>query len=121
MLIASDSPQLTGAEIAAGLVEQDNQVVLGPVNDGGYFLLGMRGHHDILGGVEMSTASVGADVISRATDRGLEVRLLPPQFDVDEVGDLPRLAAAAATLPHLRATRSALARIANPDFMAVHG
>ena len=94
-------------------------MVLGPVNDGGYFLLGMRGHHDVLGGVEMSTASVCADVISRATERGLEVQLLPSQFDVDEVGDLPRLAAAADILPHLRATRRALATICVPDVAAV--
>ena len=121
VLIASDSPQLTAAEIVTALTEGDEQVVLGPVHDGGYYLLGMRGFHDILRGVEMSTASVCGDVISRATGRGVKVRLLPPQFDVDEVGDLPRLEAAAEVLPHLRATRRALAAIRHSHVAAGPG
>ena len=121
VLIASDSPQLTAAEIAIALTERDDQVVLGPVPDGGYYLLGMRGFHDILRGVEMSTASVCADVISRATGAGVKVRLLPPRFDVDEVGDLPLLEAAAEVLPHLRATRRALAEVRHSYVAAAPG
>jgi uncharacterized protein len=121
VLMASDSPQLTAAEIVTALTEGDEQVVLGPVHDGGYYLLGMRGFHDILRGVEMSTASVCGDIISRATGRGVKVRLLPPQFDVDEVGDLPLLEAAAEVLPHLRATRRALAAIRHSHVAAGPG
>lgn len=109
VIVASDSPQLTGSGMRAGLAAlADADVVLGPVLDGGYYLLGLRGDHDILRGVEMSTRTACADVVERAHRLNLDLQFLPATFDVDEVGDLEQLAEAAAILPHLRATRAAL-------------
>ncbi len=110
VIVASDSPQVAGSGMRAALdALADADVVLGPVLDGGYYLLGWRGDHDIVRGIEMSTPRACADIIERARGLKLALRLLPETFDVDEVGDLERLTAAAAVLPHLRATRAALA------------
>ncbi|MGI8609571.1 MAG: TIGR04282 family arsenosugar biosynthesis glycosyltransferase [Candidatus Dormibacteria bacterium] len=119
VLIASDSPQLRMTEVGAQLREWRAELVLAPVHDGGYYLFGMRGNHDVLRGVEMSTADVSAEIARRAAELQLELHLLPVQFDVDEVEDLAPLAAAAAVLPHLRATRRALAKIGAGAVLAV--
>ncbi|HEV1997238.1 MAG TPA: DUF2064 domain-containing protein [Candidatus Dormibacteraeota bacterium] len=115
VLMASDSPQLTGSEISAAvgaLAECD--VVLGPVLDGGYYLVGMRAAYDILGTVEMTTERVSAEVLAGARALHLTSAVLPATFDVDVVADLDLLAAGVATRPHLLATASALAALVVP-------
>jgi len=104
VLIASDSPQLVAGDIRAAFAALGTaDVVLGPVLDGGYYLVGMHRAHDILATVEMSTALVCADVVARAHRLALEITLLSPRFDVDEAADLDLLRAADA--PHLTMTR----------------
>lgn len=110
ILIASDSPQLPLATIAEAfrlLAEHD--LVLGPVSDGGYYLIGMRGWHDVLGGIPMSTATVTRQIAARATEQGLAVGWCPPIFDIDEAADLPQLCRVAQARADLPATRAALA------------
>ena len=66
VLIGSDSPQLPRAVVRdafATLVEHD--VAMGRTHDGGYYLIGMRGCHDVLTGVPMSTATA-ADALAHA-------------------------------------------------------
>jgi len=112
VLIASDSPQLTLDPIleAFALLER-HDLVLGPVDDGGYYLVGMRGPYPVLGGVAMSTHTVLHEIVARATRLGLSVALVAQTFDVDEAGDLARLAALVAERDDLPATRSALERL----------
>ena len=69
----------------------------------------MRGRHDLLDGVPMSTADVLGRILSRAGALGCPVALLEPTFDVDEAADLAPLAALAASRDDLAATRRALA------------
>ncbi len=111
ILVASDSPQLTVEVVveAFALLEQ-HDLVLGPVDDGGYYLVGMRGPWPVLGGVPMSTRTVLAEIVARAEQLGLSVALVEPTFDVDEAEDLERLAALAAQREDLSATRAALAK-----------
>ncbi len=112
VIVASDSPQLVGPGMRAALAAlADADVVLGPVLDGGYYLLGLGGDHDVVRGVELSTRRASADIVERARRLNLDLQFLPEAFDVDEVADLERLAAVAAVLPHLRATRAALAAV----------
>ena len=97
VLIASDSPHLplvTATDAFAALVEHD--VVLGRVRDGGYYLIGVRGCHDVLSGVPMSTAHAADALVARAGDLGLRVAETAPTFDVDEAVDLALLRAALA-------------------------
>jgi rSAM/selenodomain-associated transferase 1 len=108
-LMASDSPQVDVDEVARGLALLDlHDLVLGPAVDGGYYLIGLRGRHEVLAGVPMSGTDVAARVLARADRLGLSTALLAPAFDVDEGSDLPRLARAAVRAD-MAATRRALA------------
>ena len=97
ILVGSDSPQLPRAivhDAFAALAEHD--VALGRTLDGGYYLIGMRGFHDVLTGVPMSTVTAADALASRAEERGLSLAKLPESFDIDEEGDLVQLRAALA-------------------------
>jgi glycosyltransferase A (GT-A) superfamily protein (DUF2064 family) len=112
ILIASDSPHVTLDPIleAFSLLEK-HDLVLGPVDDGGYYLVGMRGSWPVLGGVRMSTGTVLDEIVGRARSLGLSVGLVAPTFDIDEAGDLARLAAVCTDRDDLPATRAALERL----------
>ena len=112
LVIASDSPQLTHTEVDAAMAALDScQLVLGPVPDGGYYLLGMRGAIDILDGLEMSVPDVAERIIARARVRGLRVAVLPTRWDVDTIEDFAVLHADIRGHPHLSATREVLATL----------
>jgi rSAM/selenodomain-associated transferase 1 len=109
ILVASDSPQLTPDLIAAAFRQLNrHDLVFGPVHDGGYYLIGMRGWHDVLRGVPMSTGTVLQDLVARARSRGLSVGRVASLFDIDEAADLEHLRRLVATRPDLPATRAAL-------------
>lgn len=114
ILTASDSPQMTVATVHAAfdaLASAD--VALGRVHDGGYYLIGLRGFHDVLTGVPMSTVSAADALHARADALNLRVAELPPTFDIDEAVDLDLLRAALAADPALApATAAALAELA---------
>ena len=75
-------------------------VVLGPSDDGGYYLIGMKQPVPrLLRDVEMSTPHVTADTLAMAEQEGLRVRLLPAWYDVDAVAALRRLKAELNTAP----------------------
>ncbi|MGE3268478.1 MAG: DUF2064 domain-containing protein [Chloroflexota bacterium] len=112
VLIASDSPQVSVEALREAFdLLATHDVVLGPVDDGGYYLIGMRGPWPLLGGVPMSTSTVLSEIVARARGLGLTVGFVEPTFDVDDDGDLARLAEVAATRPDLVATRAALAEL----------
>jgi uncharacterized protein len=93
IVIGSDSPHISREIIVnarAALDEAD--VVLGPADDGGYYLIAMRKPYDVFSGIPMSTSVVTDMTIAAAQRQGLTVRLLEPLFDVDELPDLLRLA-----------------------------
>lgn len=95
MLIGSDSPQLPISVVCSAFAMLDEgDVALGRTFDGGYYLIGMRGLHDVLSGVPMSTASAADAVIDRARCLGLRMAELPTTFDVDTEEDLAHLRAA---------------------------
>jgi len=109
ILAASDSPQLPLDVVAGAFALLDrHDVVLGPTDDGGYYLIGMRGPCDVLAGVRMSSATVLDEILARAASAGLSVGLVETTFDVDEVADLDILRATAAARSDMRATRAAL-------------
>ncbi len=78
------------------------RVVLGPTFDGGYWLVGaQRPAPDLFSGVPWSTSAVCAHTISKLSLLGIQPRLLPFWYDIDEAADLERL------VWHARALRSA--------------
>ncbi len=89
VLMASDSPQLAIAVIDDAFAAlATNEVVLGRVRDGGYYLIGMQGYVDILSAVPMSTSSAADGVVASAQALGLAVGETAPTFDIDEASDV---------------------------------
>ena len=91
----SDSPTLPMVyvmEAARVLAEEQCDVVLGPCEDGGYYLIGLRSPQpDLFEGVPWSTDAVFSMTLAKASLRGLSVHVLPRWFDVDTETDLRRL------------------------------
>lgn len=104
--INSDSPSLPVAYLAqafAALDDPATDVVFGPCDDGGYYLIGWKRPHPFLvRDVAMSTPHTLADTLALAERAGLRVALLPPWYDVDEPADLARLAADGGLGRHTR-------------------
>jgi hypothetical protein len=94
----TDTPTLPRAylqEAADCLARPGADVVLGPTEDGGYYLIGVRAAHpELFEDVPWSTAAVLEVTLRRAASLGLRVTCLPTWFDVDTADDLERLRAA---------------------------
>lgn len=91
----SDSPSLDPATLDAALdALEECDLSVCPDLDGGYSLIGLRGPAPGLFDHPMSTEQVLDDTLANATRLGLEVRLLPPRFDLDTAADLDHLAQA---------------------------
>jgi rSAM/selenodomain-associated transferase 1 len=94
VLIGSDSPTLPRefVEQAFALLE-DNSVVLGPSEDGGYYLIGLAGGvPPIFNEMPWSTPQVWNETLNRLQAARLKFAVLPTWYDVDEAADLRRLA-----------------------------
>jgi rSAM/selenodomain-associated transferase 1 len=107
VLIGADSPTLPAHLLAvADHALETHDVVLGPAEDGGYYLAGMRRPHtSIFREIDWSTDRVLAQTIARARDAGLRVFFLPYWYDIDDARSLDRLSHDAGMR---RATRDAL-------------
>ena len=95
VVLNSDSPTLPTSVLvraAAALAQEGDRVVLGPADDGGYYLLGMKAAHaHLFADIAWSTDSVAETTRIRATELGLEVVELPSWYDVDDHAALRRL------------------------------
>lgn len=96
-LLNSDSPNLPTAfleQAARALAEPGDRMVLGPADDGGYYLIGMKAPHaHLFADIAWSTDRVADATRQRAQEIGLELVELRSWYDVDEVGGLLRLLA----------------------------
>jgi uncharacterized protein len=94
-LVDSDSPTVPAehyAEAVEQLSTREDLVVLGPSDDGGYYLIGVKKpHRHLFEQIAWSTERVLNQTIQRATEIGLEVKLLPAGYDVDDDANLRRL------------------------------
>lgn len=94
LLLDSDTPHLPAQVLyrAVAALEQVD-LVAGPTDDGGYYLVGTRRHQPgLFQASSMGTGTALDALLSRACDLGLRVSLLPRWFDVDTPDDLTRLA-----------------------------
>jgi rSAM/selenodomain-associated transferase 1 len=114
----SDSPTLPLAHLEQAFEMLDDanvDAVLGPCEDGGYYLIGLKSPCAALfRGVAMSTSTVAAQTLDRARQAGLRVACLPRWYDVDTYQDLERLVEELASRPDplARHTRAFLSRAA---------
>ncbi len=118
-IMNSDGPTLPLANLirAFDLLRGDADAVLGPSDDGGYYLIGVkRPAPRLLREVRMSTPSVLRDTLALAAEEGLRVALLPWWYDVDDAADLARLIAelSGASPEVAPRTRAFLAHVAIP-------
>ena len=94
-LIDSDSPTVPPrafSQAAQILAEQKDAIVLGPSDDGGYYLIGLKKLHGALfKNIQWSTERVLEQTIERAREIGLEVHFLPAWYDIDKDETLHRL------------------------------
>lgn len=94
-LLNSDSPNLPTAllsQSAAALAEDGDRIVLGPAEDGGYYILGVKAPHlHLFEHVAWSTLSVADQTRERAQALRLPVVELDPWYDVDDAPGLLRL------------------------------
>jgi uncharacterized protein len=95
-VLNSDSPTLPTSiltETAKLLARPGDRAVLGPADDGGYYLLGVKAAHaHLFADIAWSTDDVAARTMHRAREIGLELMTLPPWYDVDDAKSLSRLA-----------------------------
>jgi uncharacterized protein len=101
-IMNSDGPTLPLSSLIAAFEALGNgaDVVLGPADDGGYYLIGLKQPAPrLLREVRMSTSTVLADTLALAADEKLAVSLLPAWYDVDDMVSLERLQAELATAP----------------------
>jgi len=93
LILDSDTPNLPTDYIRDGISRLDEvDVVLGPCEDGGYYLIGMRKFvPEIFNGIPWSTSEVAELTFKKAQSLDLSVSLLDKWYDVDTVIDLKRL------------------------------
>ena len=93
--VDSDTPTLPRAFLQQAvdcLSRPGPDVVLGPTEDGGYYLIGVRSpHRELFESVPWSTSEVLEVTRRRAAAAGLRAVDLPSWFDVDTPDDLERL------------------------------
>jgi rSAM/selenodomain-associated transferase 1 len=94
--LGSDHPSLPveWVERAFAAVEAGARVVLGPAEDGGYYLIAVAAPvpRRLFAAIDWSTSRVLAQTLERAAELGITPELLPMAADVDTPEDLDRLA-----------------------------
>jgi hypothetical protein len=94
-LIDSDSPTVPAeayAKAVENLLGKEDCAVLGPSDDGGYYLLGLNALHPrLFEEIRWSTEIVADQTREHAREIGLPMYSLPTWFDVDDQKSLARL------------------------------
>lgn len=93
LILDSDTPNLQIDHIKRGVEQLDkSDVVLGPCEDGGYYLIGLRSSQPVLfDDIPWSTSGVIELTLKKAQRSGLTVSLLGKWYDIDTIDDLLRL------------------------------
>ena len=110
ILVGTDIPLLTTDHFdeARETLAATGGLVLGPADDGGYYLIGMRRvYAELFEGVDWGTSTVLTDTLRIADSAGIEARLIRPAYDVDTLEELHRLetdlrTASPELAPHVR-------------------
>jgi len=94
-LVNSDSPTVPRSilEVAIeSLSRPGDCMVLGALDHGGYYLIGLKeGHRDLFERVSSNTANIVSHTTARAAAIGLKVEMLPPWYEVKDARGLNRL------------------------------
>ncbi len=95
IIVGTDIPTLKAVSItiACDLLERGrSDLVLGPADDGGYYLIGLnRPEEGLFTDIVWSTATVLEHTLAKARQLGLRVRTVAGTYDIDVAVDLERL------------------------------
>jgi uncharacterized protein len=94
MALGADTPGLPNAllETARDWLAAGSTAVVGPSDDGGFYLLGLRScWPGLLDTLSWSTERTCAETVERLSQHGLNPKMLSPWFDVDDAASLDRL------------------------------
>ena len=94
VVIGTDTPWMGAPRILRAFRLLDHaDVVLGPTEDGGYYLVGARRVvPEMFRGIRWGTSSVFQQTLRALRKAGVHYRLLPRDFDLDRPEDLLRVA-----------------------------
>jgi len=110
ILIGSDCPGMSSdLLVTAASCLDSHDAVIGPADDGGYYLIGMKAaHKELFTELTYSTDHLLQDTLSRAKDAHLQVAILETISDVDYLEDLQSFLTSARADHPLRAPLSSL-------------
>jgi rSAM/selenodomain-associated transferase 1 len=95
VLVGADLPTLPAAYVVNALerlTQRRESLILGPAEDGGYYLIGLtRVHDELFDGIPWGTPDVLHRTLEAAGALRLRVELLPVWYDVDLSSDLKRV------------------------------
>lgn len=94
VLVGSDSPELDAFTVnRAFWALSRKEVVIGPSEDGGYYLIGLKEARDafLFDRIPWSTPEVLKTTLKKAHDSGISYELLPEKADIDTIDDLKHL------------------------------
>ncbi|MGB0431756.1 MAG: TIGR04282 family arsenosugar biosynthesis glycosyltransferase [Bacteroidia bacterium] len=91
IIMSPDCPELTSARIkqAFALLKNKN-FVIGPLKDGGYYLLGMNKFSpEVINGIEFGKGTAYAETLKRFESLGASYKELAETYDVDFANEIP--------------------------------
>ncbi len=93
VMIGTDCPAIDSPLIQTAFVALlQNDLVLGPARDGGYYLIGLRSDYpSLFNGIIWSTATVLSETLTLADHYQISYELLPMLSDIDRPEDLDLL------------------------------
>ncbi len=94
VLIGCDCPELSAVDLnhAGTMLKSNYDAILGPVEDGGYHLIGLKkNNRQIFTGIEWGQADVAAITRSKMKNLDWTWDELPTKWDVDTIEDIRRL------------------------------
>lgn len=92
VLIGSDAPDISKKIISEAFEKlNDHDLVVGPAEDGGYYLIGMKdAHPELFEGKTYSHNKVYEELIAAADDKNLSIATLPMLYDLDTKADMKK-------------------------------
>ncbi|MDB9822593.1 TIGR04283 family arsenosugar biosynthesis glycosyltransferase [Deltaproteobacteria bacterium] len=92
LLIGTDIPEISKELLKEAFDElNNNDIVLGPSTDGGYWLIGLKRPINLFQGVQWGGETVLNQTIALAKKDGLGLHLLAPLTDIDRIEDIMSL------------------------------
>lgn len=103
VIIGTDCPELEDISISQAFkLLEDKDVVLGPADDGGYYLLGLsRMYSELFDGIAWSTSTVFQSTVDCLNRLSLSLGLTANKQDIDTLDDLKKSAFGKVHFPWL--------------------